>query len=170
MSKAFTREDDQPEAEPPRRLPSVLPPGAKNYLTPDGARRLRTELEALVGGERPARAATRTDPAAAARLKAMDERIHELQRALESAVIVGPPSEDLDVVRFGATVTVRTLPGGETVRYRIVGVDETDVARGWISWVSPVAKALLSAAVEDRVRAVLPTGGKELVILDVSYE
>jgi transcription elongation factor GreB len=161
MSKAFTREDDQAEPEPPRRLPSVLPPGAKNYVTPDGARRLRVELEALVERERPQADAER---------KAMNERIHELQRALESAVVVGPPSDDLDVVRFGAMVTVRSLPRGETTRYRIVGVDETDVARGWISWVSPVAKALLTATVGDRVRAVLPTGEKELEILDVTYE
>ena len=74
------------------------------------------------------------------------------------------------VVRFGATVSVRTLPDGATARYRIVGVDETDVARGWISWVSPVAKALLSAAVGDRVRTTLPSGEKELQILDVAYE
>ena len=153
MSKAFTREDDQPEAEPPRRLASVLPPGAKNYLTPDGAKRLRTELEALVELERPS-----------------DERIHELRRILESAVIVGPPSGEADVIRFGATVAVRTLPDGETARYRIVGVDETDVARGWISWVSPVAKVLLAATVGDHVRATLPSGDKELEILDVTYE
>jgi transcription elongation factor GreB len=154
MSKAFTREDDQPEPEPPRRLTSVLPPGAKNYLTPDGATRLRTELETLT----------------AARPQATNERIHELRRILESAVIVGPPSEDLDVVRFGATVAVLSLPDGETARYRVVGVDETDVARGWISWVSPVAKALLSRAVGDRVRAALPSGIKELEILEVTYE
>jgi transcription elongation factor GreB len=152
VSKAFTREDDQPEAEPPRRLPSVLPPGAKNYVTPEGAARLRTELDALVERGRP------------------DDRILELRRSLESAVVVGLPSGDVDVVRFGATVAVRSLPGGEEARYRIVGVDETDVARGWISWVSPVAKALLSAAVGDRVRATLPTGEKELEILDVTYE
>jgi transcription elongation factor GreB len=156
MSKAFTREDDQPEAEPPRRLPTVLPPGAKNYLTEDGATRLRSELDALVERGRPA--------------PALDERIHELRRILESAVIVGPPSEDVGVIRFGATVAVRSLPDGATARYRIVGVDETDVARGWISWVSPVAKALLSAAVGDRVRAALPSGEKELEILDVTYE
>jgi transcription elongation factor GreB len=170
MSKAFTREDDQPEAEPPRRLPSVLPPGAKNYVTPDGATRLRTELHALVERERPALAAAGTESAAGARLQAMDDRILELRRSLESAVVVGPPSEGFDVVRFGATVEVRSLPDGEATRYRIVGVDETDVARGWISWVSPVAKALLSAAVGDRVRAALPSGERELEILDVTYE
>lgn len=170
MSKAFTREDDQPDAEPPRRLPTVLPPGAKNYLTPEGAKRLRAELDALVELERPPLAAAGNEPATNVRLQAMDERIHELRRSLGSAVIVGPPSGDVDVIRFGATVSVRGLPDGETARYRIVGVDETDVARGWISWVSPVAKALLSAAVGDRVRAALPSGAKELEILDVTYE
>jgi transcription elongation factor GreB len=170
MSKAFTREDDQPGPEPPRRLPTVLPRGAKNYLTPDGAKRLRTQLDALVERERPTLVAAGTDPAASARLEVMNERILELRRILESAVIVGPPSGDVDVIRFGATVAVRSLPDGETARYRIVGVDETDVARGWISWVSPVAKALLSAAIGDRVRATLPSGDKELEILDVTYE
>ena len=170
MSKAFTREDDQPEPEPPRRLPSVLPPGAKNYMTPDGAMRSRAELAALVERERPALAAAGADGAASAELKAMDERILELKRIVESAVVVGPPSKDVDVVRFGATVSVRSVQGGEIARYRIVGVDETDVARGWISWVSPVAKALISATVGDRVRAPLPSGEKELEILDVAYE
>ena len=93
-----------------------------------------------------------------------------MNRVLDSAVIVGPPTEDLEVVRFGATVLVRSLPGGETAHYRIVGVDETDVARGHISWFSPVAKALLSTTVGDRVRVALPSGEKELEVLDVTYE
>lgn len=154
MSKAFTREDDQQEPEPPRPLPSVLPPGAKNYLTADGAKRLKAELDALM-------AAAAADAA---------PRIQDIRRILESAEVVGPPSGDLDVVRFGATVSVRSLPDGDIARYRIVGVDETDVARGWISWVSPVAKALLSASVGDRVRTALPSGEKQLEILDVAYE
>jgi transcription elongation factor GreB len=152
MSKAFTKEDDQPEDLPPRPLPTVLPPGAKNYLTPHGAARFKAELDALVARGRPG------------------ERIQELRRILDSGVIVGPPSDGVDVVRFGATVSVHSLPGGETARYRIVGVDETDLARGWISWVTPVAKALLSAAAGDRVRVALPSGEKELEILDVTYE
>ena len=152
MSKAFTKEDDDKEEPPPRPLPSVLPPGAKNYLTPDGAQRLRAELDARVQAGR------------------HDERIQELTRILDSAVILGPPSEDLNIVRFGATVGVRSLSGGETARYRIVGVDETDVARGHISWVSPVAKALLSATVGDRVRVTLPSGQRELEVLDVTNE
>jgi len=156
MSKAFTREDDRPEPDLPKRLPSPLPPGAKNYMTPEGARRLRVELDALV-------------KAADARSPSVDERIHQLTRSLESAVVVEPPSEQLEVVRFGATVSVQTLPDGPTARYRIVGVDETDVARGWISWVSPVAKALLAAELGDRVRAALPSVEVELEILEVTY-
>jgi transcription elongation factor GreB len=152
MSKAFTKEDDHREDPSPRPVPSVLPPGAKNYLTPDGAQRLRAELDARVQAGDP------------------DDRIQELIRILDSAVILGPPSKDLDVVRFGATVKIRSLPDGETRRYRIVGVDETDVERGQISWVSPVAKALLSGTVGDRVRVALPSGQRELEILDVTYE
>src|SRR5262245_22887346 len=112
MSKAFTKEDAQPEEQPPKPLRSVLPPGAENYLTPGGAKRMKRELEALIAERR------------------SDERIQELTRVLDSAVILGPPADDLDTVRFGATVSVRSLPHGDTVRYRIVGVDETDVARG----------------------------------------
>ena len=153
MSKAFTKEDAQPEEQPPKRLRSVLPPGVENYMTSDGAKRMKAELEALIARRQP------------------DPRIRELTRILDSAVVVGPPTKDLDVVQFGATVSVRGLRhGGETVRYRIVGVDETDVARGHISWISPIAEALLSAAVGDRVRAALPSGDRELEILDVSYE
>ena len=161
MSKAFTREDDQPDPAPAPKPASPLPPGAKNYVTPDGAKRLKARLDTLVEDAR---------RAPSEKKKALNERIHELTRALESAVVVPPPSGDVDVVRFGATVSVRTLPDGDTVRYRIVGVDETDVARGWISWVSPIAKALLAAGVGDRVRAVLPSGERELEILDIVYE
>ena len=147
MSKAFTREDDRPEPDPPRPRPSPLPPGTPNYITAEGAKRLRAELDA--------------HPAA--------ERVRELRRILESVVVVEPAAEDVDVVRFGATVTVRSLPDGEENRYRIVGVDETDVASGWISWASPVARALLAHAVGDRVRVALPSGEKELEILSVTY-
>ena len=152
MSKAFTKEDAQPEEQPPKPLRSVLPPGAQNYLTADGAQRLRAELDALLERARP------------------DERTQELKRILDSAVVVGPPSEDFDVVRFGATVSVRSVSDGEIVRYRIVGVDETDVARRWISWISPIAKALLLATVGDHVRAALPSGVRELEIVEVTYE
>jgi transcription elongation factor GreB len=85
-------------------------------------------------------------------------------------VILNPPSDDLDVVKFGAWVTVRSLADGKEVRYRIVGVDETDVARGWISWISPVAMALFNQEVGDRVKVALPSGQRELEIVDVTYD
>jgi transcription elongation factor GreB len=170
MSKAFTKEDDADDPETPRRLPSPLPPGAKNYLTPGGARRLRAELDRLVGADRPAAVAAAADPRTSEQVRALDERIDHLRRSLESAVVVDPPASDVDAVRFGATVSVRGGPGSEVTRYRIVGVDETDVERGWISWVSPIARALISGRVGDRVRIALPSGERELEIVDVDYD
>ncbi|MBI3852295.1 MAG: GreA/GreB family elongation factor [Verrucomicrobia bacterium] len=169
MSKAFTREsDDVPDQ---RVLPSVsaLPPGAKNYLTPDGARRLREELDRLVNLERPQISATSEDPDAKRRLQMLDQRILHLQQSLESAVVVNPPEVPEDRIRFGATVTVRERNGNES-RYRIVGVDETDIDRGWVSWLSPIAKALLNARRGQRVRFKLPSGETELEIVDMAYE
>ena len=152
MSRAFIKEDSLPEEQPPKPLRSVLPEGSPNYVTPDGAKRMKAELDGLIAGRGPR------------------ERIRELTRILDSVVVLGPPTEDLDIVRFGATVSVRTVQSGETVRYRIVGVDETDIARGYISWVSPIAMALLTTVEGDRIHAKLPSGERELEILDVSYE
>ncbi len=80
-----------------------------------------------------------------------------------------PPSGDADVVRFGATVTVRRSDGSEDT-YRIVGVDEIDLERSWVSWQSPIAKALLNARRGERVRFKFPSGEEELEIAGVSYE
>jgi transcription elongation factor GreB len=176
VSKAFTKEDDLPDPGTPRRLPSALPPGAKNYITPEGARRLRAELGRLMDTERPqaaaaaSRAATPATSGSSERLQAIDARIDQLRSSLESAVVVPPPRGDVDSVRFGATVSVRTGPGDALTRYRIVGVDEADAERGWISWVSPIASALLSAQVGDQVRLVLPAGERALTIVDVAYD
>ena len=150
-------------------MPSPLPPGAKNYVTPEGAKRLKVELDRLVDVERP-QAATASDHGTSERVQALDERIHQLRRSLESAVVVNPPTGKEDRVRFGATVTVRTEPEGEERRYRIVGVDETDIERGWVSWVSPIAKALLTARLGDRVQVRLPSGEKELEIVGIACE
>ena len=163
MSKAFTREEDVSGPEVLRRPVSTLPPGARNYVTADGARRLRAELDHLVSTERPRAVA------AGRELNALDQRIAQLSESLRTAVVVDPPATPDDRVRFGATVTVRDR-GGEETRYRIVGVDETDVDRGWVSWLSPVAKALLNARSGDRVRLKLPGGGKELEIIAVVYQ
>ena len=170
MSKAFTREsDDLPEVPVVGRQRSPLPTGAKNYLTPDGARRLRDELHRLVQVERPRQVASPVNPEAKRQLQVVDQRIYYLQQSLQSAVVVAPPIVPEAGVRFGASVTVRDRSGGES-RYRIVGVDETDIDRGWVSWISPIAKALLNARLGERVRFELPSGQEELEILSISYE
>jgi transcription elongation factor GreB len=168
MSKAFTRESDDLPEQPAALRPPSLPPGVKNYLTPDGAARLRAELERLVEKERPEAAALPDADEARRVLQRMDQRIHLLQQSLASAEIVEPPSGPPDQVRFGATVTVREH-SGDQVQYRIVGVDETDFDRGWVNWRSPIAKALLNARVGNRVRLRLPAGEEELEILSIAY-
>lgn len=169
MSKAFLRESDS--ELPPEPTPSValLPVGAKNYITPTGAQRLRNELARLVDVERPPLAANASDPDNKRELQSLDQRIRRLRESLLSAEIVEPPTEPDPVVRFGATVTVRE-PDGEVSRYRLVGVDEAEPEHGSISWNSPLAQALLNATQGDRVSFRAPGGPRELEILTVDYE
>ena len=170
MSKAFTRESDDMPDRPllPRPL-SSLPPGAKNYLTPDGARRLREELDCLTQVERPRIASSPPESEARRQLPGMDQRIQHLQTCLGSAVVVPPPVVREERVRFGATVAVRNRCGDET-SYRIVGVDETDVDRGAVSWLSPIARALLNARAGQLVRFQFPSGDEELEVVNIAYE
>jgi transcription elongation factor GreB len=168
MSKAFTREDDSDELPPPPKRSSPLPRGAKNYVTADGAKRLRGELERCM--ERRARVAAAGDPAnAKLELQKIDQHIATLQAVLDSAVVTSPPEKPWDEVRFGATVKVRDTTGEESA-YRIVGVDETDIDRDWISWVSPIARALFNAKVGQRVRFRVPAGERELEVLSIAYD
>jgi transcription elongation factor GreB len=171
MSKAFTRESDGDSASPVLARPaSPLPPGAKNYLTPGGERKLREELERLRTVERPRVAAEATaQPDTRSNLQAMDQRILQLEESLRSAVVAPPPSEGTDTVRFGATVVVRE-ESGELDRYRIVGVDEMDIDQGWISWLSPIARALLNTRRGDRARVQRPAGPAWLEVVHVTYE
>jgi transcription elongation factor GreB len=172
MSKAFTRESDETEDDAiPPRPSSTLPPGAKNYLTPDGAERLRAELHRLQNEERPQIAASpETDGDRKKTLQRIDQRIQQLEDSLSTAVITPPPSssDERNQVHFGATVTVRRK-GGE-VTYRIVGVDEADPDRLWVSWPSPIARALLQKRLGERVHFKFPSGEEELEILRISYE
>ena len=170
MSKAFTREsDDLPDPLVAPRQPPPLPPGAKNYVTPDGARRLREELERLVQVERSGAAALPDANDARRQLLVLDQRIRYLQQSLQSAVVVHPAAVPDDRVRFGATVTVRERSGDES-RYRIVGIDETDIDLGRVSFLSPIAKALLNARIGERVQFRFPSGQEELEILGINYE
>jgi len=168
MSKAFTREDDSADTTVPVRQWPKVPPGAKNYLTAAGAQSLRKELNQLLEQERP-RLASTADDDGRRQLQAVDQRIAHLQQSLDTAEIVEAPPEPRTHVRFGATVRVREKQGDE-VSYRIVGVDEADVDRDWISWCSPLARALLNAELGKRVRFRVPAGEQELEILNIRYD
>ncbi|HEX3097264.1 MAG TPA: transcription elongation factor GreB [Usitatibacter sp.] len=185
MSKAFTREDGDalPDDEPDGDDPNPVPAGSKNYLTPAGWRRMRDELTWLVNTERPevtqvvswaARNGDRSENAdyqyGKKRLREIDRRIRYLTKRLEVAEVVDPATrEETDQVFFGATVTYAPAAGGERT-VRIVGIDETDPARHYVSWISPIARALIKAREGDTVRVRTPGGDEEVEILEVRYE
>lgn len=167
VSKAFTREsDDAPDSPSLPPLRSLLPPGTKNYFTPDGAKCLQSNLDALLE-QRHALAVNAADNKA--KLQSLDQRILRLQQSLETAVIAHPPAPPWEQVRFGATVAVRNAAGEET-QYRIVGVDETNLDRNWVSWLSPIAKALLNARLGQKVRFKFPAGEEQLEIIGITFE
>ncbi len=170
MSRAFVRESDSPSLPELPPLVSPLPPGAKNYVTPAGAQRLRDELARRLDGERPKLAAAPTDDVDAKHeLQLLDQRIRYLQDSLRTAKVVELTPGPTDVVRFGTTVTVREKSGA-TPAYRIVGVDETDLDRNWVSWLSPLARALLNARVGDRVVLKAPRGDRTLEVVAITIE
>lgn len=164
MSKAFTKEsDDSPDIPllPPR---TPLPPGVKNYITRDGAARFQEEI-ARLAEERTA-LVSNSDPAAQSRLARLDQRVRQLQEILQSADVVEPSTTGTDRVRFGLNVTVRDQHREEST-YRIVGVDEMDLDRNWISWQSPLARALLNKRVGEEVKFRTPAGEQRLEILGI---
>lgn len=174
MSKAFTREDDSDDAPPPPRPVSLLPPGTRNLLTASGARRLREELARLAHTGRPAlqAAANGTGLAAAdakEELQRVDQRIAHLEQCLATAEIAAPLPPPHDTVRFGATVTVRD-PKGAASTYRIVGADEADFERNEVSWLSPIARALLNARLGQKVPFKFPSGATQLEVVAITYE
>ena len=180
MSKAFTREQESDDEE--LELSSQLPVGVKNYITPNGYRKLQEELDHLWKVERPALVKTITWAASNGdrsengdyiygkkRLREIDRRVRFLRKRLEMAEVVDPAQRgNCNQVFFGATVTVCDAEGCEST-YSIVGVDEADVAGGRISWVSPLARALLKLSEGDVATLRTPTGVNELEVVDVMY-
>ena len=160
MSKAFTREgDDSGEEEIIASWPP-LPPGARNYITPEGARQMKERLQDL-------QKRRENTEATGVESKKLESAIRNLKQRLDSLVIVEPPG-DVAKVAVGAIVTVRHR-NGEEETYRIVGVDESDPEKGAISWISPLAKALLSKRAGEKVCFRIPAGEDELEILSVHY-
>ncbi|MDY0056709.1 MAG: transcription elongation factor GreB [Methyloversatilis sp.] len=180
MSKAFTKETDTEEDDP--ESVSALPPGSKNYMTLAGYGRLRAELDELVRSERPrivetvAWAASNGDRSengdyiyGKKRLREIDRRIRFLIKRLESATVVDPrEQQNPEQVFFGATVDYEDEDGPHTVQ--IVGVDEANASAGRISWISPLARALLKAREGDTVRFQSPAGLREIEVTEVRYE
>ncbi|HEX7219307.1 MAG TPA: transcription elongation factor GreB [Burkholderiales bacterium] len=177
MSKAFTKEDGNDEVDEPA-LPAA--PAGKNYITPAGYARLEAELRKLVELERPevvktvAWAASLGDRSENAdyiygkrRLREIDRRVRFLIKRLESAEIVRSAGRDTDQVFFGAAVRLKGAAGEKTVT--IVGIDEADPARGQVSWISPIARALIKAREGDTVTLRSPSGEERLEILEVTY-
>jgi len=186
MSKAFTRESDAAADDDVEDDGAPLPAGSRNYMTPGGFARLSSELDALVKKERPELVATVAWAASNGdrsengdyiygkkRLREIDRRIRFLIKRLDAAEVVDPVArrdeDTADQVYFGATVTVADRRGIERT-VSIVGLDEIDAARGYVSWVSPMARALLRAREGDTVTLRTPGGDEELEVRSVRYQ
>jgi transcription elongation factor GreB len=183
MSKAFVKEggadadDEDDVAAPP------IPAGSKNYMTPRGYQRLKDELVQLLNIDRPE--VVRTVSWAASngdrsengdyiygkkRLREIDRRIRFLTKRLDNAEVVDPAArEATDQIFFGATVRYANGAGDEQ-EIAIVGIDEVDLPRGRISWISPIARALTKAREGDSVQLRTPAGVETLDILEVRYQ
>jgi transcription elongation factor GreB len=184
VSKAFTREsaevpDDDDDGD--AGLPA-LPAGAKNYLTPQGYASLQAELKQLVEVERPkvvetvswaAKNGDRSENGdylyGKKRLREIDRRLRYLIKRLDIAEVANPSvHHGNDQVFFGATVTVVDTQGVKRT-VTIKGVDEVDPLKGEVSWVSPIARALLKSREGDEVRMSTPAGSQTLEVLSVTY-
>lgn len=180
MSKAFVKEtDDEPDL--PDDAPE-LPSGVKNYMTPEGHRHMQEELRRLLREDRPktvdvvAWAAGNGDRSengdylyGKKRLREIDRRLRFLSKRLEAAVVVDPGMQkNRDQVFFGATVTYANAAGAEKT-VTIVGVDEADLEQGRVSWISPIARALLKAQEGDIVNLRTPSGVEQIEVVEIRY-
>jgi len=181
MSKAFVKETDDDPVLPDD--PPAIPAGVKNYMTAQGHRRMQQELRRLLREERPKTveivswAAGNGDRSengdylyGKQRLREIDRRIRFLTKRLESAQVVDPRQQTRrDQVFFGATVTYADAQGGERT-VTIVGIDEADLERQQVSWISPIARALLKAHEGDVVALRTPAGTEAIEVLEIRYE
>jgi len=181
MNKAFVKETDSDDDDLEGAVPAI-PAGTKNYMTPEGHKRMKEELLRLIDVERPevvrvvSWAASNGDRSengdyiyGKRRLREIDRRIRFLTKRLDLAEVVDPSvHHGSDQVFFGATVTYENQ-AGEQHTVTIVGIDELDPLNGKISWISPVARALTKAREGDSVVLKTPAGLDELTILEVSY-
>jgi transcription elongation factor GreB len=182
MSKAFVKEDSGEDDDDAPEGAARLPRGTKNYMTPAGFQRLREELRHLLRVERPkvvevvSWAAGNGDRSengdylyGKKRLREIDRRIRFLTKRLEIAEVTDPSvHHGSDQVFFGATVTYADAQGEER-SVTILGIDEAESSQGQVSWISPIARALLKAREGDVVKLVTPAGVQEIEVLEVRY-
>jgi transcription elongation factor GreB len=181
MNKAFTKETDVADDADDVTLPP-LPPGTRNYLTPQGYQRLRGELVQLLDVERPkvvevvswaAKNGDRSENGdylyGKKRLREIDRRIRFLTKRLDVAEVTDPSAHHgNDQIFFGATVTYANAQGDERT-VTIKGIDEADSLQGEVSWISPIARALLKAREGDEVQLVTPAGVETIEVVTVRY-
>jgi transcription elongation factor GreB len=182
MNKAFTKESDAADDDDDGPSLPPLPAGGKNYITPAGYARLRAELFGLIDIERPKVvevvhwAASNGDRSengdyiyGKKRLREIDRRIRFLTKRLDIAEVADPSlHHGSDQIFFGATVTYANAKGEERT-ITIKGIDEADHLHGEVSWVSPIARALLKAREGDEVSLMTPGGVETLEVIEVSY-
>ncbi len=182
MNKAFVKETEDDDDDVDASVASPLPAGAKNYITPGGYARLRAELFSLLDVERPEMVRTVSWAASNGdrsengdylygkkRLREIDRRIRFLTKRLDVAEVVDASLHDgSDQVFFGATVDYATDDGARHT-VTIVGVDEAEPLEGRISWIAPIARALVKSRVGDVVALRTPGGVDELEVLAVRY-
>ncbi|RVU45611.1 transcription elongation factor GreB [Rubrivivax rivuli] len=181
MNKAFVKEPEGDDEEDGPGLPP-LPAGTRNYITPAGYQRLRTELMTLLDVERPkvvetvswaAKNGDRSENGdylyGKKRLREIDRRIRFLTKRLDIAEVADPSAHHgSDQVFFGATVTYATASGEERT-VTIKGIDEADSLQGEVSWIAPIARALLKAREGDEVTLVTPVGVEKIEVVEVRY-
>lgn len=182
MNKAFVKESDGDDDDDLDQALPAIPAGSKNYITPAGHKRMRDELLHLIDEARPevvklvSWAASNGDRSengdyiyGKRRLREIDRRIRFLTKRLDLAEVVDASrQENTDQVFFGATIDYATEDGDEHT-ITIVGVDEVDLDQGHVSWVSPIARALLKARVGETVTLMTPAGAQPVDVLDVRY-
>ena len=182
MNKAFVKESEEPDEDDDSPGLPPLPAGTRNYLTPAGYRRLREELMSLLDVERPKMVETVSWAAkngdrsengdylyGKKRLREIDRRIRFLTKRLDIAEVADPSvHHGSDQIFFGATVTYATAAGDERT-ITIKGIDEADSLHGEVSWIAPIARALLKAREGDEVQLMTPGGLEKIEVIEVRY-
>jgi len=170
VSKAFTKDDAWEEPVVPARAP--LPDGVPNYVTPHGFAALRAELSELEAERRGLDQLERDDAEVRRRVAIVGKRLSDLTARLASAQVVDPRAASTDVVRFGATVTLRTIEGahaGEERQLQLVGVDEADAAHGRVAFTSPIARAVIGLQVGETSALQTAHGEDLLLVVSIAY-